>query len=176
MSEKHKPAAHWCKFNISTIDLNPQILIAWLDHSNIESIEEREDSLEVYLLSDNIEAVKDMLQNQYGIALNNDDITYLENQNWNKSWEVNFNPVLIDDIRIRAPFHESDPDVKTEIILAPKMAFGTGHHETTFMMLRYLNQMNLSNKQILDYGCGTAILSILALIQDASFVQGLTYK
>ncbi len=94
-----------------------------------------------------------------------------ESANWNKEWEVNFEPVEVEDfVRIRAPFHEPVAGFKHEILMEPKMAFGTGHHETTFMMLRFMKQMDFEGKEVWDFGCGTAILGIVAALEGAVYV------
>ncbi len=86
-------------------------------------------------------------------------------ENWNAVWESNFNPITIADrCHVRATFHESRPDYPIEIVIDPKMAFGTGHHQTTSMMMHYLLGLSeeISGKSVLDMGCGTGILAILA--------------
>lgn len=91
--------------------------------------------------------------------------------NWNEEWEKNyFQPILIGEnlCLIRAPFHEPNPNVHTEIVINPKMAFGTGNHETTALMMSYILGHDMTNKRVLDMGCGTGILGILALKQGAS--------
>lgn len=89
-------------------------------------------------------------------------------QNWNAVWEENFQPVLIDNrCYIHAPFHSSMPDVEVEIVIEPKMSFGTAHHETTSLMIRYLLDTDIANKSLLDMGCGTGILAILAAKRGA---------
>ncbi len=91
--------------------------------------------------------------------------------NWNEEWEKNyFQPILIGEnlCLIRAPFHEPNPSVQTEIVISPKMAFGTGNHETTALMMSYILEHDMTNKRVLDMGCGTGILGILALKQGAS--------
>jgi len=93
----------------------------------------------------------------------------IPDQNWNALWESNFEPVQIgNDCYIRAPFHPALPDIKYEIIIEPKMSFGTGHHETTHMMVELLLSQNVRNKEILDMGCGTAVFAILAGKMGAS--------
>ncbi len=83
--------------------------------------------------------------------------------NWNKEWEANFDPVEVGGrIYIRAPFHDASPDLDIEILLTPKMSFGTGHHATTFMMMEEMLDLDLENSSVLDVGCGTSILSVLA--------------
>jgi ribosomal protein L11 methyltransferase len=84
-------------------------------------------------------------------------------QNWNAEWEKQYEPVLVNSFcAIRATFHEPVPNVEYEIVITPKMSFGTGHHATTFMMVREMKKYNFTNKAVLDYGCGTSVLAILA--------------
>lgn len=86
----------------------------------------------------------------------------IEGQDWNSVWESNYSPVLIhNECHIRAPFHEKK-EVEYEIIIEPKMSFGTAHHETTFMMIEYLLEEEVNGKRFLDMGAGTGILAILA--------------
>jgi ribosomal protein L11 methyltransferase len=83
--------------------------------------------------------------------------------NWNAEWEKNFEPVLVDDLLyIRAPFHEKNNSFKHEIVIMPKMSFGTGHHQTTRLVCKAMFETDFKNKRILDMGCGTGILAILA--------------
>ena len=93
----------------------------------------------------------------------------LPKTNWNKDWESNFQPVVIDDYcGIRADFHEPLKQVKHEIIITPKMSFGTGHHATTYMMIKSLQDVNVKNKKVFDFGTGTGVLAILAEKEGAS--------
>ncbi len=93
----------------------------------------------------------------------------LPKTNWNKVWESNFQPVLVDDYcGIRADFHEPLSNVKHEIIITPKMSFGTGHHATTYMMIQSLQDLNVKNKKVFDFGTGTGVLAILAGKEGAS--------
>ena len=96
-------------------------------------------------------------------------------QNWNASWESSFEPVIVGDFcAIRAPFHVSQTEaVQHEIIIEPKMSFGTGHHPTTFLMVKTLSQLDLQGKSVLDMGCGTGVLAILAKKCGASDVLGI---
>lgn len=90
-------------------------------------------------------------------------VTEIAAENWNEAWEKNFEPLIISDqCYIRATFHEPQPQYKYEIVIDPKMAFGTGHHQTTTMMMQYILETDVAGKSILDMGCGTAILAILA--------------
>ncbi len=91
-------------------------------------------------------------------------------ENWNEEWEKHyFEPLLLSEgrCRIRAPFHTEDKSVKTELIINPKMAFGTGNHETTSLIISYILEHNISGLKVLDMGCGTGILGILALKEGA---------
>jgi ribosomal protein L11 methyltransferase len=93
----------------------------------------------------------------------------IEQQNWNSEWEKNFDPVEVDDFcGIRAPFHQAFTNKKYEIIIEPKMSFGTGHHETTSMMIRLMSHLDFKGKSVLDMGCGTSVLAILAAKMGAA--------
>jgi ribosomal protein L11 methyltransferase len=86
----------------------------------------------------------------------------LENKNWNEEWEKNFDPIVVNNsLRVRAVFHEPDPTMDMEIVIQPKMSFGTGHHSTTQLMMEELLTMNFSDQRVVDAGCGTGILSFL---------------
>jgi ribosomal protein L11 methyltransferase len=91
--------------------------------------------------------------------------------NWNEEWEKNFEPVVVGDLLcIRAPFHEKNTKVKHEIVIMPKMSFGTGHHQTTRLMCQQMFNTDLKGKRVLDMGCGTGVLAILAKILGAAGV------
>ena len=95
-------------------------------------------------------------------------VTEIAAENWNEEWEKNFEPLIISDqCYVRATFHEPQTQFEYEIIIDPKMAFGTGHHQTTTMMMRYILAAELQDKVILDMGCGTGILAILAAKRGA---------
>ena len=101
-------------------------------------------------------------------------IQKIEQQNWNALWESNYEPVLIaDKCFIRAPFHEPNPEAEFEIVIEPKMSFGTAHHETTSLMIEFLLEEELLNKCVLDMGAGTGILAILAHLRGASPVTAI---
>lgn len=97
-----------------------------------------------------------------------------EDKNWNESWESNYEPIAIEDIcYIRAEFHEVNESFPFEIIIRPQMAFGTGHHETTAMMLAMMDSIDFGNCDVLDYGCGTGILSVFAAKKNAESIKGI---
>lgn len=98
----------------------------------------------------------------------------LADQNWNQQWESSFEPVVIGDFcTVRAGFHAPSTDTKYEIIVTPKMSFGTGHHATTYMMINQMSQLNFVGKQVIDFGTGTGVLAILAEKLGATSVSGL---
>ncbi|SMG29510.1 50S ribosomal protein L11 methyltransferase [Sphingobacterium psychroaquaticum] len=100
----------------------------------------------------------------------------LDDQNWNKLWESNFNPIVVDNrCYVRATFHEPRPDMAYEIVIDPKMSFGTGHHQTTSMMLSYILENQFTGTAVLDMGCGTGILAILAIKRGADHVLAVDY-
>jgi len=101
---------------------------------------------------------------------------WIEQENWNEVWESNFEPIIIDhQIYVRATFHEPRPDVKYEIVIDPKMAFGTGHHQTTTMVLQLMLENEFSNKNVLDMGCGTGILAVMASKLGATQITAIDY-
>jgi ribosomal protein L11 methyltransferase len=96
----------------------------------------------------------------------------VEKQNWNKEWEKNVDPINVDGkVFVRAAFHEPMRSIAHEIIITPKMSFGTGHHQTTYLMLRSQLSIDHKGKQVMDAGCGTAILSIMASKLGAKHVE-----
>jgi len=97
-------------------------------------------------------------------------------KNWNEVWESNFEPVVVGDICcVKADFHDIDPRVKHSITINPKMAFGTGHHETTYMMIEEMAKLDFNGKSVFDFGCGTGILAILAEMMGAQSIYGVDY-
>jgi len=98
-------------------------------------------------------------------------LSVLENQNWNKIWESNFSPVQVDDfVGIRASFHPPITGVKHELVITPKMSFGTGHHATTYTVMQLMRELDFKGKRVLDFGTGTGILAILAEKLGSSYV------
>lgn len=93
-------------------------------------------------------------------------------ENWNARWEAAFEPVRVGEFaRIRASFHPTDPSVRFDLLIEPRMAFGTGHHATTYQMMQLMQSLNWSGKSVLDFGCGTGVLAILAVKLGASPVE-----
>lgn len=104
-------------------------------------------------------------------------VSEMEDKNWNEEWERQHQPVWVEadnaSVWVRAPFHDHRADASYEIEIEPKMSFGTAHHPTTRMMLRYLTKIDIDGLDVLDMGCGTAILAILAAKRNAAYVEGI---
>ena len=152
------------EFSLSPRDPATEILIAELGDVGFESFVEHDNGVTAYIQK--IEWNPNILDNLYVLGSNEFKISfsYIEviQTNWNKEWEKNFNPIQVDNlVSIRAPFHKN-PSLKFDIVIEPKMSFGTGHHETTHMMIQHLLALDLENKKVLDMGCGTGILAIFA--------------
>lgn len=149
-----------------------EILIALLAEMQYEGFEESDDGLKAYIskpLFDEwpLTQLADQFQLQYSKK-------ELPEINWNKEWESNFKPVVVDNFcAIRATFHKPVKNVQHEIIITPKMSFGTGHHATTFMMLQQMRDLDFTQKRVMDFGTGTGILAILAIKLGAAFVTAI---
>lgn len=149
------------------IPCNPElkdILIAELAEINFEGFLENDEGFEAYLPeAEYSEAMFSEILTNYNLDINSVEITLVAQQNWNAEWESNFEPVTIgSELRIRAPFHEADPSYPIELVIQPKTSFGTGHHETTYTIMRLMLEMDFADKRVFDYGSGTGILAILA--------------
>ncbi len=102
------------------------------------------------------------------------EIKEIEQQNWNAAWEASFSPIIVEDkCIIRASFQEVPENIIYDIVIDPKMSFGTGHHETTYLMCSFLMDEPVENKAVLDMGCGTGVLAILAAKKGASYVEAI---
>ncbi|HHB52070.1 MAG TPA: 50S ribosomal protein L11 methyltransferase, partial [Saprospiraceae bacterium] len=151
-------------FNIDPVEPAREILIAELGNLGFESFEETEKGLTAYIPKSDwhitiLHEVQILNSGKFIILYDKEEI---EPVNWNSKWESNFEPISIDDsVSIRAPFHEKGK-LQYNILIEPKMSFGTGHHETTHLMVQHLLQLDVANKSVLDMGCGTGVLAILA--------------
>jgi ribosomal protein L11 methyltransferase len=151
-----------------------EILIAQLSEIGFYGFEEEEDRLKAFINGEefNEETIKDIFNNNQLIY----SVQTIEEQNWNQLWESNFEPITVEDfVGIRASFHQPIENVQHEIIITPKMSFGTGHHATTWMMMKEMNSVNFNNKRVFDFGTGTGILAILAEKLGASEVLAVDY-
>ena len=128
-----------------------------------EGIEEKDETIEVYLNKDQQKEGEIFIQEICDTYQTSFTKSELENKNWNEQWESSFQPILIDDfVLVRATFHPENKTVQHEIIIEPKMSFGTGHHPTTSQMMQNMRLLDFQNKKVLDCGSGTGILAILA--------------
>lgn len=161
----------YIELKISTDATFAEILMAELGEIGFESFTEEDYGLNAYIQ----EALFDQLaldeiwsryQDSFEWQLSQNNIA---KQNWNATWEQNYEPIYVaDQVQVRASFHEAQPQYRYDIVINPKMSFGTGHHETTSMMMEHQLELDFNNKAVLDVGCGTAILAILAEKQGAS--------
>lgn len=142
------------------------IFVAELSEVGFESFQEFENKIEAYILEKDFDPkqLEGVLKRYKGqIDCKVEKIEKLEDQNWNALWESNFDPVRVGDrLIVKALFHEIEREYPYTITIQPKMSFGTGHHETTWLMLDTMLDIDFSDKAIFDYGAGTAILSIAA--------------
>lgn len=153
-------------------DMLRDILVAELGVLDFESFINTQDGLEAYVQEDAFD--EESLNNLY-IFDNPDfdikmEVKTIEQQNWNAEWEKSFSPIEVDGrCFVRAPFHDKK-HVEYDIVIEPKMSFGTGHHETTHQMIAHLLEIDVRGKRVLDMGCGTGILAILACMKGASTI------
>ena len=166
-------------YNFKVEPLQPavEILIAELGYAGFESFVETDEGVTAYIQKEEwndaiLEDIDILKSDEFNISYTFEEI---EQTNWNEEWEKNFNPILVDDIcSVRAPFHPK-PDTKYDIIIEPKMSFGTGHHETTHMMIQHILKNDFNNKSVLDMGCGTGVLAILAEMKGANSLDAIDY-
>jgi ribosomal protein L11 methyltransferase len=144
-----------------------EVFVAYLSDVGFESFQEENPTLKAYAAENSFENSNfdELIK---GFQSNDDlefsfQVNYIPQQNWNAVWESQFEPVIIENkLRILAPFHEQNQFSGQTIIIEPKMSFGTGHHQTTFLMCKSMFDMHLNDKVVLDMGSGTGVLAILA--------------
>jgi ribosomal protein L11 methyltransferase len=160
-----------------SIEEYADVLIALIDKEGFEGIYEDNDKIIAYiskvlLKSIDIGAlITPVLDMGCKIEWVEEEI---QEKNWNEVWESNFEPVVIDNrCVVRAPFHKEYKDICYQINIEPKMSFGTGHHQTTRMMLEKILDLDVNQKNILDMGCGTGVLSILAAMKGAGNITAI---
>lgn len=157
------------RFVVSPPQPASEILIAELGYAGFESFVETENGVLAYIQkNDWHETILDDIQilNSAEFEISH-TFSEIAQTNWNEEWEKNFEPIMVSGIcSVRAPFHEK-PEVLYDIVIEPKMSFGTGHHETTYMMIQHILKNEWTDKKVLDMGCGTAVLAILAEMRGA---------
>jgi len=165
-----------CKISPYTSEIS-EIITAELGDIGFESFIEQEDSLKAYIVISDFDEIK---VNAFFSDFSTEsklEVSHkiIKEENWNETWEKNyFEPIIIENqCVIRSSFHPDFPHLKYRITIDPKMAFGTGHHETTSLMIKEILSLQLENKIILDMGCGTGILAILCELKGASNITAI---
>ena len=151
-------------FNISPLQPWNEILMAELIEIGFDSFTEEHEGILAYIQKDLFDDKQLQEINMFSNEAVEISYTYQEmpNINWNEEWEKNFEPINVENqVSIRAEFH-SNQNLPHEIIIQPKMSFGTGHHATTYLMIQQMLDMDFENKTVLDMGCGTSVLAIFA--------------
>lgn len=162
-------------FKVSPKEPATEILIAELGEVGFESFVENEEGVEAFIQKNdwNAQVLDDIYVLKSGEFQISFEMREIEQTNWNSEWEKNFNPIQVDGlVSIRAPFHDN-PNLKFDIVIEPKMSFGTGHHETTHMMVQHLLDLDVAGKKVLDMGCGTGILAIFAEMKGAKPIDAI---
>jgi len=153
-----------------------EIVVAEFADLGCDSFVDIENGVNAYIPKNvfNENAIKDTVASLEYISKINYSVKFIETQNWNAIWESNFEPIVVNDVcTIRAPFHNNLPKTKYEIVIMPKMSFGTGHHATTYLVTEALLDIDVENLQVLDMGCGTGILAILAAMKNAAHIDAI---
>lgn len=159
-------------FKINPVQPWSEILMAELIEIGFDSFTEEHDGILAYIpeelyQEENLKNVSLMSNPEVEIAFS---FSQMPNINWNEEWEKNFSPINVENkVLIRAEFHEEQPDLH-QIIIQPKMSFGTGHHPTTHLMIQQMLDIDFTGKKVLDMGCGTSVLAIFAKQKGASDV------
>lgn len=164
------------KVKVEPLEMGRDILIAQLSQINFESFVENNEGFLAYIQEElfNEDKLKEISTLSNPIFDIHYKIEKIEDQNWNKTWEENFDPIEVEgECYIRAPFHDKKEAVKYDIVIDPKMSFGTGHHETTYLMVKRLLSLDVAGLKVLDMGCGTAVLAILAKLKKANYIEAI---
>lgn len=143
-----------------------------------DTFEETGDGFKAYIPSAQFDKIllEEQLAAYAGMFTFSYEVNVIPQKNWNQEWESNFEPIqILDQVHVRATFHQPKPGIPYEIVIDPKMAFGTGHHQTTSMMLELMLENDFEGKEVLDMGCGTGILAIMAAKLGAHKVTAIDY-
>lgn len=163
---------------ITTEEYQQDLLINALGDIGFDTFEEMDFGFKAYIPTSNFnqQLLDETLSDYQEMFSFHYEITLIPQKNWNEVWESNFEPIEIaDQIFVRATFHQPRPEIPYEIVIDPKMAFGTGHHQTTAMMLGLMLENDFAGKKVLDMGCGTAILAIMASKLGATSITAIDY-
>lgn len=158
----------------TTKEEEQELLIALMSEEGYDGFEETGKGLHAFIPEELFDETKlKQLLEPFTIAYQKELIAP---KNWNAEWESNYEPVIVDDfVAVRAHFHPSITNVQHEIIITPKMSFGTGHHATTWQMMKLMQDINFKDQIVFDYGCGTGVLAILAEKLGAAEVVAVDY-
>ena len=165
---------NYIKIKISSSQEILELIIALLSEEGFDGFEEINETLHAFIPENDFDELKlkEILE-PFSISYS---IEIIAPKNWNAEWESNYEPVIVDDfVAVRAHFHEPITSVRHEIIITPKMSFGTGHHATTWQMIKLMQQVDFRNKRVFDYGTGTGVLAILAEKLGATDVLAVDY-
>jgi ribosomal protein L11 methyltransferase len=164
-----------------TFELNPvlparEVLIAKLSEKGYESFVELENGLQAYIPEPDFRP--EDLWDLHTLSMDDLEMSVsqrlIEDENWNAEWEKNFEPIVVEDkLHIRAPFHAKRDDLAEEIFIEPKMSFGTGHHSTTYLIAAAMLPLRFDGQHVLDMGCGTGVLAILAEKHGAEAIDAI---
>ncbi len=160
------------KYTIQVDEDQKEIILAFLSLLNTDMIEEMDTGYALsFEIDDQIEQSKKAMEevlDQFDLSF---QVETIKGQNWNAVWEASFQPIYVHDYaQIRASFHPSKSNFKHDLLIDPQMSFGTGHHATTYMMVEQMEQLDILDKSVMDYGCGTGILAILAAKEGAKSI------
>jgi ribosomal protein L11 methyltransferase len=161
------------RLDLSPVDPGRDVLTAELAELGFDSFQHTENGLLAWCATDkfHLKVVKDLIdqyQKQWKITFYHEMVKPV---NWNEEWEKNYAPVVVANrCSIRAPFHEPRPDLEYDIVIEPKMSFGTAHHDTTALMIQWLLETDVQSLEVLDMGCGTGVLGVLAALKEAHHV------
>ncbi|MAN26171.1 MULTISPECIES: 50S ribosomal protein L11 methyltransferase [Mesonia] len=162
-------------FTIAPLQPATEILIAELGELGFESFVETETGLQAFIITEDyhegmLGEIQILQSEEFEISYTSEDI---EQVNWNEEWEKNFSPIMVDEVcQVRAPFHPK-LDTEFDIVIEPKMSFGTGHHATTHMMIQHILKEDWQDKKVLDMGCGTGVLAILSEMKGANPIDAI---
>ncbi|NCD43377.1 MAG: 50S ribosomal protein L11 methyltransferase [Bacteroidia bacterium] len=165
-----------CKVVVTPFTTGKDVLIARLAEIGFESFVEEEAAVLAYIPAPDfapglLDELVLSLSEYFSVSYT---VMKIADKNWNEEWEKNYEPVIVDEkVRIRAPFHAPDPAYLYDIEIKPQMSFGTAHHDTTRQMLEVMSALEVKGVSLLDMGCGTGVIAILAALKGASVVTAI---